>query len=170
MKKAVKILTSLIILSTVSFTTSGLAWASGNTPHEITAPVGIAGQFMLTKASTSHARDTQCDTYIEIIVSDDEVRLRGINSETDNSFESFKFADAGCSAQHVCTRFTEGSVVQAARLPLSMAGAARTSISIRTSLFDKNKLIYSHDHTQLPFGIFGIWDDQKFECQYQRIQ
>lgn len=158
MKKA---LFGLALLSTVT--------SYANTSLDSSA---LAGQYKLTKASSEFAAKYHCSEEIEVKVNERSVTLEGISDN--NSHASFWSEDAGCEKgagdigplRKKCTTFKENSVSYSDTSYLTIVGYVREVESIKVK---GDKLTFSNNIIQVPFGILGIFKDDEFKCDYKRV-
>lgn len=156
----------LSILALVTFCSS---FALAN---EATDALGISpkfpGTYTLEKAKGGGAQ-YHCDQTVELIVTEHSVQFGRV---------SFHIADAGCKKTEgdigpvrvSCTKFSERKISDSLTEPLTIVGYVSEQTSLRLSLFDDTKLVFSHDVDQVPFGILGIWNEDKFKCTYKRME
>ena len=135
----------------------------------------LNGKYELIKASSEYAQTYHCSQEIEVIVSEDLVDLDGVSDN--RSHASFLANNEGCEnsegdigpLRRKCTTFNKKSVSYSDTSFLTIAGYVREVKKLRLKGKNSNKLIYSNNITQVPFGIFMIWDDDEFKCEYKRL-
>lgn len=147
--------------------TSASAMAYAGSPTDSAA---LAGRYNLTKASSEYAAQFHCSGEIEVTVTEKAVTLNGTRSYT-----SFRAQDTSCQHQSgdigplrtTCTTFSQNSVSESLTEPVTIVGYIRETETIH--LLGENILIHRNNVTQIPFGIFGAWDDDEFKCEYRRV-
>lgn len=137
--------------------------------------IALEGNYTLEKASSEYAERYHCSQEIEILVDERGVKLSGTSDY--NSHASFWTHNEGCDnskgdigpLRRRCTRFNKNSAFSSDTSYLTIVGFKREVEKIKLAGKEKNKLIYSNNMTQVPFGILGIWDDDTFKCEYKRL-
>jgi hypothetical protein len=132
------------------------------------------GEYQLIQKSGDGA-DKYCPEVLKVSISAASVVVSG--SAWFPAWEVFSFAEAGCrkksgdigTSRSVCMNFHEKEVSSTDTSLLTIVGFIREYAGIRLGTFDSDILTYEHSSTQIPFGIFGIWDADKFRCSYKRI-
>lgn len=158
------------VLTVFIFSISLLSFADG--PKDSKA---LEGQYELIEASSEYAKSYHCSKEIEVSVSEDAVVLTGVSDN--NSYASFWAENEGCNntegdigpLRTKCTRFNKKSVSYSDTSYLTIVGFVREFERIDLKGKNDNKLIYSNNVTQVPFGILGIWNDDEFKCEYKRL-
>lgn len=144
--------------------------ALANSPLDSMA---LKGKYQLVKASSEHAEAYHCSKEIEVMVNEEGVFLRGTSDNI--SHASFSSSNAGCDSNSgdigplrvTCTNFNRKSVSDSLTEPVTIVGYVRENKKI--SLNRKDRLVFSNNVTQIPFGITGLWNDDEFKCEYKRV-
>lgn len=157
------------VLSILALATFCSSFALAN---EATDALGISpkfpGTYSLVMAKGGGAK-YHCNETVELIVTENRVEF---------GTETFYASDAGCKntegdigpVRVSCTKFSKRKISDSMTEPLTIVGYVSEQTSLRLSMFDDTKLIFSHDVDQVPFGILGIWNDDKFKCTYKRME
>jgi hypothetical protein len=133
-----------------------------------TDALGISSKFPGDYQLVSAQGKAGCAEKLHVVATSDYV--------TANSEYYYK-KDSGCEShegdigpvRNECTKFYEKEVNSTMTSPVTIVGYVSEYSGIKLGAFDSDTIVYQHDNTEIPFGITGIWDGEKFKCTYKRI-
>ena len=155
--------------------------------NDITNQLGISekfiGRFSQIEAS-GEAAPYKCPNSIEITASEFSIEIHDLKGGFVEQFIAHK---SGCDntkgdigpVRLNCNLFSESEINWSITEPVTIVGYTSSMTGIRfdtdynfeTSQMVPNQdvIVYQHDVTEIPFGILGIWNSEKFYCRYQRM-